>query len=64
MTQLKDKIIQIMATDTNENGSRTLGLSESGKVYEIIYEREALPENKFRWKLKGWKLLVDSPIIK
>jgi len=60
---VKDKIIQIMATDTDEDAGRTLGLSESGRTYELDYEREALPENKFRWKLKGWKLLVESPRI-
>ena len=57
-----DKIIQIMATDTIED-TRTLALSESGKTYEIEYKQIKISDTKLGWKIKGWKLLVDSPNI-
>lgn len=70
-----DKIIQITDTITNDGEGQTLGLSESGKLYELTYEghweeREigtSLTGSKKerRWIIdkKYWKLLIESPKI-
>ena len=51
---MKDKIIQITDTLSDESKGQTLGLSENGNLYILC--RELVDDPTFRWEL-----LIDSP---
>lgn len=66
---MKDKIIQITDTLINDGEGKTLGLSESGRVYQYLYDLESHPEahpvtGRKNWHKAinhRWELLVESP---
>jgi hypothetical protein len=67
---MNDKIIQIADTLNDEHEGQTLGLSESGKLYLLIYKKVIISsetttaKEKFEFLPSHWKLLIDSPNIK
>jgi hypothetical protein len=64
---MKDKIIQITDTLTDEVEGQTLGLSKSGKLYVLVYKKVIISpgtttdSEKFEFIPSHWKLLIDSP---
>lgn len=66
---MKDKIIQITDSLTNDGEGQTLGLSESGGVYRYICDLERHPEphpvtgvrNWSKTINHRWELLLESP---
>jgi hypothetical protein len=66
---MQDKIIQITDTINDDGEGQTLGLSESGKMYEYKFDTKKHEQNVgtkfykcwFEVINRRWELLLESP---